>query len=1148
MQRKVITTLMIVIVAMAIAVWLGIVLEIGNARIARASNSFLPAVTATSQSPGSPISGIDWTNPAIIAAFIALVGVLITAGASLYLFRRTRQLEQEKIRLQDQVAAARTAKVQEQEHQAIEASAAQAAMLRAKTTAERVDAYRKALRADPRIARLQILDMNRPLEVTDIYIRLRLHQETRPNFELDPALQDAQTRHDPNALLKASQLHLEHRASAALPPEEALHTHQHCVIVGDPGAGKTTLLKYLALQSVNQQLTDLPDLPIHIELNAFTISGYGNLLEFASSVWEERYGFPKAEALNYMQAKLREGRALLLLDALDETVAGTTKEQAEESYLQASKAITDVATRYHQAPIVVTARKAGYHQRTRLAGFTELEVLDFRPEEIKQFVERWFACHPDSHKRGNAPELNAKLERNPRIQALAANPLLLSLIVIVYEDQLDLPERRAELYKQCVDILLTKWDASRNIRRLRAFKPEHKRQLLEEVAWYFHLRGERYFPESDLLNVIAAFLPAVGLQPEQNGQVLDEITAENGLLKEQARGWQGFLHLTLQEYFAALYAVDHQQLDSLMTRRDDPWWEEVLLLYAGRIPDASPLLQHLLGLAPTKKIRDDLFHTNLILAGRCLAAYPTVRQASLREEVISRLSQVLRSSPYSLTKEQVAEALAEIGGATVNAHLIQLFDDERLDVHVGEAIAKALGELGERSVAPQLVQLLTDNSLDREVRGNIAYALGELGERSVVPQLVKLLTDNSLDESICPQLVKLLTDNSLDESICLSITHVLSELGERSVVPQLVQLLTDNSLNGEVGQAIARALGKLSERSVAPQLVQLLTDNSLGGNARGNIAYALGELGERSVVPQLVQLLTNNSLDGRICQGIAEVLGELGERALAPQLVQLLTNNSLDGNVRGNIAYVLGELGERSVVPQLVQLLTDNSLDIQTNAWFRSHNRGYAGYDLTVREAIAYALGKLGERSVAPQLVQLLTDNSLDENVRASIAHALISIGDLSILHDLVRIIGDERVNKALRSLLVYDLGELGERSVAPQLVQLLTNNSLDWEVGQTIAYALDELGERSVVPQLVKLLEGTQLDLFISKRIADALTQLVNDEETVHTLAAILLTSNIADSIHRMLWTLCHKVGVRIFVTDGPAGKQLEVVKQPSA
>jgi len=59
--------------------------------------------------------------------------------------------------------------------------------------------------------------------------------------------------------------------------------------------------------------------------------------------------------------------------------------------------------------------------------------------------------------------------------------------------------------------------------------------VLEEVAWHFHLKGEHYFPESELLEVIAAFLPAVGLQAEQNGQLLDEITAENGLLKEQAR-------------------------------------------------------------------------------------------------------------------------------------------------------------------------------------------------------------------------------------------------------------------------------------------------------------------------------------------------------------------------------------------------------------------------------------------------------------------------------------------------------------------------------------------------------------------------------------------------------------------------------------
>ena len=160
-----------------------------------------------------------------------------------------------------------------------------------------------------------------------------------------------------------------------------------------------------------------------------------------------------------------------------------------------------------------------------------------------------------------------------------------------------MPDRRAELYRECVDVLLTKWDAKRNIRRRRNFKPDQKRQLLAEVAWHFHQQGRRYFPEQDLLTEIAHFLPALGLSTEDNRQVLQEITSENGLLKEQARGWYGFLHLTLQEYFAAtaVDVNDQSRFSTLVSQYADPWWEEVLLLYAGQTPDASHLLICLLG-------------------------------------------------------------------------------------------------------------------------------------------------------------------------------------------------------------------------------------------------------------------------------------------------------------------------------------------------------------------------------------------------------------------------------------------------------------------------------------------------------------------------------------------------------------------------
>jgi hypothetical protein len=861
MRYRLITVIVLVEI-IAVLVWLGIFLEPNNARAAQIQvlTTPLSTTTANTSPPTSAVSGFD---PAIIAALIGLAGVVVgalIAGAfALYQIRRNVQIEQKRQAeqfqhdqemelLRKELEAQYKAKEQEDQLKKTKAEMTQASLLDAKSVEDCVQIYRKKIHTDPRIARLQILDMDRPLEVTDIYIRVRLHQETRLSYELDATLRDAEVRQDPNELLKASQVRLESRASAAIDPGEAIRKYKHCVIVGDPGAGKTTMLKYLTLQAADGQLTDLPDLPIHVELNNFATSTGSDLLEFAASEWDVRYVFPKAEALNYMQASLQEGKALVLLDALDETVTGKTKEEAEESYKQAADAIMELATRYPEAPIAVTVRKAGYHQRAHLTGFTELEVLDFRPEEIKQFVNQWFACHPNPQKRANAIDLNTRLERNSPIQALAANPLLLSLIVIVYEDQLDLPDRRAELYKQCVDTLLTKWDASRNIHHRREFKPEHKRQLLEEVAWHFHLQGQRYFHEEELLSVIAAFLPAVGLSAEQKSQILAEIAAENGLLKEQARGWHGFLHLTLQEYFVAQYAVDHHQVEPLLAHRGEPWWEEVILLYAGRTPDASPLLRKLLGLEDSTQLREDMFHTNLILAGRCLATHPVVWDTSLRELVASHLFDTLTRTPYSLTQEQIVNTLAEIGGTEVNKRLLLLLHDEHLDSYN---------------------------------RANIAFALGTQGDRSIIPDLLPLLSDEHLDFSER-----------------MSIASALGTLGDRSITPDLLPLLSKRDLNSYVRMSIASTLGTLGDRSIIPDLLPLLADEHLDFSVRMNIASALGTLGDRSITSDLLSLLANEHLASDVCWSIADTIGQLADdEATTRGLAELLRQSDIADNI-----------------------------------------------------------------------------------------------------------------------------------------------------------------------------------------------------------------------------------------------------------
>ena len=56
-----------------------------------------PVSTAT---PSVTTGGIDWGNPIIIGALIALIGVLATAGVYMYQTHRNAKIEREKLELE----------------------------------------------------------------------------------------------------------------------------------------------------------------------------------------------------------------------------------------------------------------------------------------------------------------------------------------------------------------------------------------------------------------------------------------------------------------------------------------------------------------------------------------------------------------------------------------------------------------------------------------------------------------------------------------------------------------------------------------------------------------------------------------------------------------------------------------------------------------------------------------------------------------------------------------------------------------------------------------------------------------------------------------------------------------------------------------
>lgn len=1012
--------------------------------------------------------------------------------------------------------------------------------------------YRENLRSDPRIAYIQILDMKRPLELLNVYVRLRIHEGTQLRYDTSLAQYTAVAKRDPNVMLRLDQQRQADFRYTALEPEEAIYAYRRCVIVGDPGAGKTTLLRYLTLKCAAQAFSELPDLPLYLELHTFASSAEHDLLDLVAAQWETLYGFPRVKAYEYIINQLEEGKGILFLDALDETVIGATPEAAEGSYTSVSGAILNLATRFRKAPIVVTVRKAGYQQRSPLVGFTELEILDFRPQDIRQFVTNWYRCSQDHHREQKAADLQMRLQQSQRIHALAANPLLLSLIVMVYEAQLDLPDRRSELYRRCVETLLTEWDRKRNIRRRREFTPGQKHQLLERVAWYFHQQGQRYFSEHDLLSVIVDFSPVVGLSADRSSHVLKEIANEHGLLKEQAHGWYGFLHLTLQEYFAAQYVISNQELEAFLPYRCDPWWEEVFLLYAGSTPDTSLLLHKLLSASGAVSGREDMFKTDLLLAGKCLEARPMILQTPLYTKTVIRLFEELQQSPYPFMQRKIADTLVNIGGREIIMKLVEQGTDPQVGHDLRAIIMSTLGSSREPTLAPMLMRLLADPQEDKHIRRMIANALGRLRNSSVVPEMMRLLADPQVDKDvrdrICDALIKLEEPDVVPEMMCLLTNpqvdkdvrgyaaFIVGKLGDQDVVPEMMRLLTNSQEDARVRSGLVGALGTLVERDVVnepmrtsiviPELIRLLTDPQENQKVRLYISHDLGSLGKRTIIPQIVDLLADPLLDMEVRMSLAHTLEELKKRTPPSELAQALVDPELDEEIRESLVVTLEKWGQQALTEDIIFLLTNPQL----------------GED--VRKKIASTLSKWGERSISSKLVLLLTNPDVDQESCKHIVNILGSIGERSIVNDLVRLLHDPQLDLFMRLNIIKSLGGLGERSVVPYLVQLLAETHLkdrnDPVPGQIIQ-ALRDIGDPSVIPMLFRLIRETpQEESGRRGSLVNVIGKLANDEAIVQELLQLLSDSkDIAEDIYVQLWHLCQRLRLKIFITSGTQREQ---------
>ncbi|RKH53212.1 NACHT domain-containing protein [Corallococcus llansteffanensis] len=387
--------------------------------------------------------------------------------------------------------------------------------------------------------------------------------------------------------------------------EQAFQRHHSLVVLGDPGSGKTTLLRWLAVVGAGGPLamhaalgSTAPPLPLlvsvgHLAQVRSTLGADTSVVEALAHLFHSRgISSDEASLRGFLERRLEQGDCLVLLDGLDEV-----RSEARADLMRWLEAF---AARYPRNRFIASARQVGY-VGLALPDAVEVELGAFEDEQVRRYVRsfhrayrQWEEGRPDDVTADRESERLLKaLFANQRLHELSRNPFILASLALIHRAEGQLPRHRVQAYEIFARTLCETWGQAR---RLIAAEGEEAQIRYEEEAvpilGRLALEMHRQWPngvapEDFVIETLATALQERdGISREEAERSAREFLLRAGqdvqiLMERGPKRW-GFLHLTFQEFFAAVGLHASETFDKVaLAHLFDPRWEEVLRLGVG---------------------------------------------------------------------------------------------------------------------------------------------------------------------------------------------------------------------------------------------------------------------------------------------------------------------------------------------------------------------------------------------------------------------------------------------------------------------------------------------------------------------------------------------------------------------------------------
>lgn len=374
------------------------------------------------------------------------------------------------------------------------------------------------------------------------------------------------------------------------------------VIIGNPGAGKSLLIKHAICKILSKDYNQFNSsfvfdmIPFRIELFKFNKDRNNHGIE--------HYLFNNLKALTsitdiseeFINNIFEEHKTVVFFDGLDEIF--DIQERIEVRNL-----IENFTKKYDKSISIVTSRFESFEEVDLSASlFESYEILDFDKTQMKEYVERWYEIE-ENNEILRKDEIKNCLEQLAKVDTeLTQSPLLLSLILILYRNELDIPTTKLEIYESCANTLIETRDSKEKKLNLN-LKIKNKVSAFAQIAyWQFNLQNLEIQKKEINYTSVLSELKRYLLDQKNNAFDDDEsatIAAKEFLEYAKIRSIyveNNFTHKSFLEYFTAYYLYAnyyykgiHEYIHKIISQNiSKSSWSVVLELLICKIDTGQP--------------------------------------------------------------------------------------------------------------------------------------------------------------------------------------------------------------------------------------------------------------------------------------------------------------------------------------------------------------------------------------------------------------------------------------------------------------------------------------------------------------------------------------------------------------------------------